>query len=280
MKIGYSLWSTKSMQVEDAIREMHRIGYDCVEIDLTASGTSSVDALDGARRKAIRTQLDDVGLELSGLVSSHRDQIAGSDANKQGHAVYARELDLALEWAKPGHVPAMDVAMGGKDKEWEQLKGRIAEGVAETVRISAARGVTVALEPHCGQAVDRPDRMLWVIEQVGSPYCKVNFDISHFNVAGIPIEVSVPAMARHTAHTHVKDERGLFPNHEFLIPGEGAFDYVKYLKAMQAEGYTGDITCEISLMVQRRQDHDPIAAMEQTYRVLDGAFKESGVPRG
>ena len=280
MKIGYSLWSTKSMQVEDALREMHRIGYDCVEIDLTATGTSPVDALDPKRRKAIRQQLDDVGIELGGLVSSHRDQIAGSDANKQGHETYRRELDLAVEWAKDGNVPVMDVAMGGKDVEWEQLKERIAEGVAETVRVSAERGVTVALEPHCGQAVDRPERMLWILEKVNSPYCKVNFDISHFNVAGIPIEVSVPAIAKHTAHTHVKDERGIFPNHEFLIPGEGVFDYVKYLKAMHAEGYTGDITCEISIMVQRRQGHDPVAAMEQTYRVLEGAFKEAGVPRG
>ena len=69
---------------------------------------------------------------------------------------------------------------------------------------------------------------------------------------GIPIAESVGALAAHTVHTHVKDERGVAPNYQFLIPGEGEFDYVAYLRAMREHGYTGFITAEISIMVQRR----------------------------
>ena len=36
-----------------------------------------------------------------------------------------------------------------------------------------------------------------------------------------------------TVFTHIKDERGTAPNHEFLIPGEGDFDYARYLRAME-----------------------------------------------
>jgi hypothetical protein len=32
-------------------------------------------------------------------------------------------------------------------------------------------------------------------------------------------------------------------------------------------------------MVQRRPNYDPVAAMEQTYRVVADAFERSGVPR-
>mgnify|MGYP001445130115 CR=1 FL=1 len=280
MKIGYSTWSTKQTPVEDAIRELGRIGFDCVEIDLTGGGTSSLDALDPARRRLIRRLLDAAGLELSGLVSAHRNQIGDDAEHDAGRDSYRRELDLALEWAAGAKIPVMDVAIGGRADDWEQLKGRIVEAVGETVRVSADRGVTVALEPHCGQAVNTPDRMLWVLEQVASPYCRVNFDISHFNVIGIPIEQSVGAMAPYTVHTHVKDERGRYPAHEFLIPGEGEFDYARYLRAMQASGYTGDVTCEISVMVQRRPNYDAVAAMEQTYRVLSAAFSDAGVARG
>jgi hypothetical protein len=49
---------------------------------------------------------------------------------------------------------------------------------------------------------------------------------------------------------------------------------------MQAAGYAGHIGVEISLMVQRRPDYDEIAAAEQSYRVLDRAYREAGVPRG
>ncbi|HUX87290.1 MAG TPA: hypothetical protein VMW65_09835, partial [Chloroflexota bacterium] len=108
---------------------------------------------------------------------------------------------------------------------------------------------------------------------------KVYFDISHFNVQGIPIEESVAALAPVSAATHVKDERGIVPNFEFLIPGEGEFDYVRYLKAMHKAGWTKDITVEISLMVQRRANYDPWAAARQSYAILNGAFVEAGIPR-
>jgi sugar phosphate isomerase/epimerase len=279
VKLGYSTWSTKEQPIEETIRELARIGYDGVEIAVNPGWTSDVDALDAAARRRIRQLLDDTGLELSALVSGHREQVAEPAAYEQGKARYLRELDLALEWARPGLIPSMDVAVGGKSEQWEQLKNLIVDRVGETVALSAERDVVVALEPHSGQAIDTPQRMLWVIEQVGSPFCRINFDISHFDVYGVPTAESVPLMAPYSEHTHIKDERGRFPNHEFLIPGEGDFDYVEYLRLMHRHGYDGHISAEISLMVQRRPNYDAVAAMEQTYRVVAEAFERSGVPR-
>jgi sugar phosphate isomerase/epimerase len=279
VKLGYSTWSTKEQPIDETIRQLARIGFDGVEIAVNPGWTSDVDVLDAAARTRIRSLLDDTGLELSALVSGHRDQVAESAAYAQGKARYLRELDLALEWSKPGLIPSMDVAVGGKSEQFDELKQLIVDRVSETVAISAERNVVVALEPHSGQAIDTPQRMLWVIEQVGSPFCRVNFDISHFNIYGVPTAESVPLMAPYTEHTHIKDERGRFPNHEFLIPGEGVFDYVEYLRLMDKHGYGGHISAEISLMVQRRADYDAVAAMEQTYRVVADAFERSGVPR-
>src|SRR5687767_11156960 len=226
VKLGFSTWSTKEQPLEETIRHLARIGYDGVEIAVNPGWTGHVDDLDTAARRRIRQQLDDTGLEPSALVSGHRNQVGERAEYEQGKARYQRELDLALEWAKPGLTPSMDVAVGGTSEQWEDLKNLIVERVSETVALSAERNVVVALEPHVGQAIDRPEKMLWVIEQVGSPFCRVNFDISHFNVQGMTIDETVPLMAPHSEHTHIKDERGLAPNHEFLIPGEGSFDYV------------------------------------------------------
>jgi sugar phosphate isomerase/epimerase len=279
MKLGYSTWSTKDQPIEDTIRELARIGYDGVEIAVNPGWTSDVDLLDAAARRRIRDLLDGTGLELAALVSGHRNQVADPDEYRAGRERYLRELDLALEWSKPGLIPAMDLAIGGQMDEFEQLKNLIVDRVGETVRLSAERNVVVALEPHSGNAINTPDKMLWLLKQIDSPYCRVNFDISHFNVIGIPIEESVALMAPWTAHTHIKDESGRFPDHQFLIPGEGEFDYVTYLREMHKHGYTGHISPEISLMVQRRPDYDPVQAMEQTYRVVSEAFEKAGVPR-
>jgi len=87
-------------------------------------------------------------------------------------------------------------------------------------RLTAA--VDLAVEPHVGSMLDTPARALELLHTITSPYLKLNFDISHFNVLGIPIAESVAALAQHTVHTHVKDERGVVPAFEFLIPGEGS----------------------------------------------------------
>ena len=108
------------------------------------------------------------------------------------------------------------------------------------------------MEPHVGSALHLPDQVIWLLEQIDSPGLRVHFDISHFNVQGLDMEAVIAQIAPHSVHTHVKDERGVEPDYEFLIPGEGECDYVRYLQAMERAGYDGHITVEISVMVQRR----------------------------
>ena len=95
----------------------------------------------------------------------------------------------------------------------------------------------------------------------------------------MPTEETVSALAPVSVHTHVKDQRGISPDFEFLIPGEGEFDYVDYLKAMQEHGYDGFITTEVSFMVQARKDYDPLAAADLTYQTLSKAFEDTGIAR-
>jgi len=96
---------------------------------------------------------------------------------------------------------------------------------------------------------------------------------------GFFIEETVPVRVPLAVHTHVKDQRGRAPDHEFLIPGEGPFDYVRYLRAMRDAGYNGFITGEVSVMAQRRPTYDPLAATTLTFDTLSRAFDEAGMER-
>ncbi len=96
-------------------------------------------------------------------------------------------------------------------------------------------------------------------------------------VHGYGIREAVELVAPYTEHVHLRDARGQVPDFEFLIPGEGAIDYVFYLKEMQRLGYTGHIMAEVSLMVQERPNYDALAAMKQTYAVMARAFADAGV---
>jgi sugar phosphate isomerase/epimerase len=78
-------------------------------------------------------------------------------------------------------------------------------------------------------------------------------------------------------HTHVKDQRGRAPDYEFLIPGEGDFDYARYLTAMDQAGYAGFITVEISKQVQTRPDYDPAQTAARSFQVLIAAAEQASV---
>ncbi len=279
MKLGYCTWGMPSVPVDTFIPFLARLGYDGIELTVIPGYTTELSLLDAAERRRIARMLKDHHLALP-AIAGHTTMIERDPDTAELHwARLTAAVDLALDWAQDGQPPAVDTTVGGTPEQWEDLKPLMIERVGALVRYGEQRGVVIAIEPHVGSMLDTPDRVLELLDAIPSPNLKLNFDISHFNVMGIPIAESVAALAGHTVHTHVKDERGVVPNYQFLIPGEGEFDYVAYLHAMREHGYSGFITAEISIMVQRRPGYDPLAAAEQTYLTLARAFEQAGIAR-
>ena len=279
MKIGYSTWGMPELPIDTTLEHLAGLGFDGVEITVIHGYTTELDTLDAAERQRIRQLLDLHNLELP-AIAGHQSVLARDAA---AHAENWRRLtgavDLCVEWAGAEGPAVLDTVLGTGPGDWEKHRDFILERLGTLVDYCAARQVILGLEPHVGDGMTEPEKVLDLLNAVDSPYLKLNFDISHFEVVGLPIEETVPALAPHTAHTHVKDQRGLVPDFEFLIPGEGPFDYVTYLREMQKAGYEGYITAEVSMQVQRRPDYDPLAAADLTYRTLDRAFQEAGIPR-
>jgi sugar phosphate isomerase/epimerase len=279
MKIGYSTWGMPTIPVDTFVPFLARLGYEGIELTVIPGYTIELSLLDAAERQRIARMLKEYHLELP-AIASHTSMVERDPDTAARHwARLTAAVDLAVDWALDGTPPAIDTNVGGAPEQWDGLRSLMIERVSELVRYGEQRGVVIAIEPQVGSMLDTPARVLYLLDAIQSPYLKLNFDISHFNVMGIPIVESVAALAQHTIHTHVKDERGVVPNYEFLIPGEGEFNYVAYLEAMRAQGYDGYITAEISIMVQRRPGYDPLAAAEQTYRTLARAFEQVGIAR-
>ncbi len=279
MRLGYSSWGMPNVPVDTIIASLAEIGYDGVELTVIPGYSIELDSLDDGYRQYIARLLQMHALELPALAGHcslvELDPVAAAESMRRLKGT----VDLAVEWAGGGDPPCIDTTAGGRPEDAETLGTLLQDRLGELVQYARARGVVIAIEPHVGSLLDTPSKVLHLLEAIDDPYLKVNFDISHFNVMGMDIETSVTALAPVTVHTHVKDERGTVPDFEFLIPGEGDFDYVTYLKAMQKHGYTGFISAEISVMVQRRPHYDPIAAAQQTYDVLHSAFQTAGIAR-
>ena len=280
MKIGYSTWGMPTVPIDTAVSHIANLGYDGLELTIIPRFTTELSTLDAAERKRIASLLKEHNLALPAIAAHSSLLETDSDRHNQNMWRLKGGVDLAVELAQGDELPAVNTTPGGKPEEWDVKKDFLTERVGELVDYGASRGVTIAMEPHVGAIIDTPAKVLELLEIVNSPYLKVNFDISHFDIIGMPTEETVAALAPVSAHTHVKDQRGTAPDHEFLIPGEGPFDYVGYLKEMQAHGYDGFITAEVSFMVQAREDYDPLAAATLSYETLSRAFTEAGIDRG
>ena len=154
-----------------------------------------------------------------------------------------------------------------------------AERFGELARMAEATGARVALEPHVAAVVSRVERALYVLDEVGHDALGLNLDISHFAVQGVPTADAVRALAPRAFVSEVKDQRGIEPDFDFLIPGEGDFDYVEFLREMDAAGYDGSVSVEVSVFRQRIDGYDPYEAAVTSYAVLAQAFSEAGIER-
>ncbi len=279
MKLGYSTWGMPTVPIDTTISHLAQLGFDGIELTIIPRFTTELSSLDTAARKRIASQLKQHNLALPAIAAHSSLLETGPEAHAKNMWRLKGGVDLAVDLAQDGELPAVNTTPGGKPDMWDTKKEFLAERLAELVDYGESRGVTIAMEPHIGAIVDTPDKVLELLDIVNSPFLKVNFDISHFDIVGIPTEETVSALAAVSAHTHVKDQRGIHPDFEFLIPGEGTFDYVDYLKQMQAQGYDGFITAEVSFMVQARENYDPLAAATLSYQTLSKAFVDAGIER-
>ena len=279
MRIGYSTWGMPTLPVDTALAHLAGLGFDGVELTVIPGFSTELDTLDSAERRRIRRLLDERGSGLP-AVAAHQPLLA---TDEEVHAESWRRLTasatLCVDLAGTDGVPVLNTTLGSDPNVWNSQQDLILERVGTLVDYCTAREVVLAIEPHVRDGLNSPERSLWLLKEIDSPYLKLNFDISHFEIQGMPTAEVVRLLAPHSAHTHVKDQRGVVPDYEFLIPGEGPFDFAAYLKLMQKAGYDGYVTAEVSMQVQGRPDYDPLGAAELTYRTLDSAFREVGISR-
>jgi sugar phosphate isomerase/epimerase len=279
MHLSYSTWGMPLVPIETAVAHCAGLGFDGLELTVIPGWSTDAAGLDAAERKRIRLLYDDHKIELCGMSGNTPLLAADAGEHAANMARLRGYLDLAAELQHPGETLIVTTTSGGGADDWESDKGALVERFGELAEYARQTGVMIGAEPHVGTALRRPEDVLWLVDQVNSPGLTIHFDISHFNVQGMDMETVVAQLAPHSLHTHVKDERGIAPDHEFLIPGEGEMDYPSYLRAMAKTGYDGHIVVEISIMVQRRPNYDALAAATQSYQVLSRAFEEAGIDR-
>ncbi len=277
MTLGFSTYGMKSLKTEVAIEAIARIGYDAVELTVWPEWDCAPDNVTATRRREIRQLLDEKSLKLTSLMEHlypTEDDAKHAAGLERLEKVYQLARDLAGD--KP---PIVQTVLGGGN--WDAKKSLFRDRVGDWAELGQKHGIVTCIKPHRGGGMSQPSEAIWLIQQLDdSPWLRMVYDYSHYAFRDIDLVESVRAALPFTAHVAVKDAVQQNGKVRFELPGTaGTIDFVTLLKELNAGGYRGDISCEVSGMVSGKPGYQPIPAAETCYKNLAAAFKSAGVSR-
>jgi len=277
LTLGFSLYGMPHMKTEQALQVVADIGYDSVELCLNDDWDATPLKLNAQRRTEIAKKLNTTGLKLTSLME-HCD-LTGSNASQQKvleRLKRAAELGHAL---KPERPPLIETTAGSG--KWDDRKNEMRDNLQEWAKVAESTKTVITVKPHRGGVVDRPEQGVWLVQQINSPWIRLNYDYSHFTHRDISLEDSMRIMLPFTGFIQIKDTVQQDNKVSFILPGEsGDIDYVQLLKLAVKGGYRGDICCEVSGMVFKQKGYDPVAAAKTCYQNIAPAFQQAGITRG
>lgn len=252
------------LPLADQVRIVKETGYQGIELVARPGLPLDAGTTTRAERQELKRRIADAGLTLTSI-AGHANLLV----DEPERSASATRLQANIRLAHDLGSPVLVTMAYGEPETYESDRHAIVDRLTPMAEYARDHGVTLALEPHVGQAIDLPEKCLWLLERISS--LRLNLDNSHFDCMGRDMAEYLPALVPHAVHTHLKDQRGIYPDYQFLVPGEGDFDYPRYLRTMRELDYQGWITIEISMMVQRRPGYDPRAVAASSHGVLTAA---------
>ena len=276
--LGFSLYGMRSLTIDSALKALTEIGYDCIELPVMVDWPADSARFNAEARRNLRAQLADRGLRLTSLMENL--PATGDDAQ---HRANLERLKLAAALAGdlgPDKKPLIETILGGRPGEFDAVKDRLSDRLRDWAKIAAEAQVTLAVKAHIGNATQQPEQLLWLLDQVASPWLVAAYDYSHFQLQNLDMKATTDALLPRSRFIHVKDTEHAQGKRGFLLPGEGSIDYVQMFKLLGQSTYQGDVIVEVSSQVFNRAGYDPLAAARKCYNHLAGAFSRAGIKRG
>jgi len=144
--------------------------------------------------------------------------------------------------------------------DWNEVWRALVESCRACADIAAESGRTVIMEPRVGETVCSVDSLLRLIEHVGRPNFKANFDTGHFSAQRENVVLALAKLRCRFANIHIADNDPANTGH---VPiGEGTIDWEEFfrtLKQMDYDGYLGlDLGMRRSLVAGYRRSVERI----------------------
>ena len=225
--------------LEDTLKEIKAMGIKYIEL-MTAPPQIWPRSLDRRQRKDLRKLIEQLGLELVAVNPTYLDiNMASPNPGMREESVKqimeqitlandlgARLIVVIVGKRHPLIAPPVDVV-------WEKYAK---EGVLRCVEHAEKNKIIFGLEHGPSLFIDSAEKMLFVLNEVKSPYIKIVFDVANASV----VEPIVPALDRvkdHVVHFHISDTDCKTWSHSSI--GEGVIDFRPIAEKLMEMNYSG-----------------------------------------
>jgi sugar phosphate isomerase/epimerase len=161
------------------------------------------------------------------------------------------ELDtLARRCARLGtrFVRVMSYLNAGLDeRDWGR---RAVQRMRELTSRAERAGLVLVHENCTGWAGVDPERMLHLLDAVGSPALRLLFDTGNGIAYGYEAYEVLRHVTDHVVHVHIKDAEGSAANPIYTLPGAGRARVADCLRLLLGSGYTGAWSLEPHLALR------------------------------
>jgi hydroxypyruvate isomerase len=213
------------------------------------AGTSDNFALlrDDETQSAIGAEAARLGLEMGSIVHDplNWNQPIWNTVGATARQTLLERLEGSLAAAMRLHGATLNCVTGrAPDLSRSHQLQAMAENLQAAAEIAAKRHVTLCLEvthPDFapGALLERLDEALLLIEQVGHPNVKLNFDIGHIALHGLDVVEAVERSAGVIGMVQAADVPGR------VEPGAGRLPWPAIFGALHRAGYAGLVELEL-----------------------------------
>ena len=205
----------------------------------SAWGTNVVD-LDDEQTVRLKAALDAAGLAVSAVASP----VGKVDVSLPAEHEVARLLRV-IRVAHALDTPYIRIFsfFRGDAQSADEVRGAVIERMTRLAATAEEAGVVLLHENEKGIYGDTPERVLDLVESVGSPALKVAWDSANFVQVGVkPFSEGYALLRPHLEYLQVKD--AIAASGEVVPAGQGDGELLETLTALRDDGYAGFASLE------------------------------------
>jgi sugar phosphate isomerase/epimerase len=269
MKLAFSTNAFKRYSLEEAIKEIARIGYKGVEIlcDVPHAYPPSLAEHEIQSAKNLISSCD---MRISNLnaftlyaISDvyHPSWIEGDPSQRD---LRVRHTIDCLRLAKKIGAKCISTEPGGPPNSTgrSELEKLFFSGLKKAARVAEEEDVMLLVEPEPGLLLENSRQFKDFMKDISSDYVRLNFDIGHFYCVGEDPAVLVHELSSYIEHFHLADIASTRV-HNHLIPGKGSIDFRSVFDAIDDIAYDGFVTVELY-----PYQENPVQAASEAFNYL------------